>query len=65
MTVAAGLRLLGGYSEDELERIADECSEPIQSHSIPQSSPLPVFAVGVNQAILRPAWSVPRTPPES
>jgi hypothetical protein len=34
MTIPEGLRLLGGYSEYELERIAEKCSEPITSCSL-------------------------------
>jgi hypothetical protein len=34
MTIAEGLRVLGGYSTDELERIAEANSEPVHSCSI-------------------------------
>ena len=34
MTIAEGLRVLGGYTDNELQRISEKCSEPIRSHSI-------------------------------
>jgi hypothetical protein len=34
MTIAEGLRLLGGYGEDELEHIGEACSEPVDNCSI-------------------------------